>query len=69
MGYQATAPHTGRGRSMQVSTVQDGRQTGYVRETESVEVVIACCSDEEYAERTAKPDEVKGCYVPGYLVA
>jgi len=69
MGYQATAPHAGRGRSTQVSPVQDGRQTRHVREPESVEVVLACCSDDEYAERTAKPDEVKGYHVPGYLAA
>jgi hypothetical protein len=32
-------------------------------------VVLAPCSDEEYAQRIAKPDEVKGYYVPGYLAA
>jgi hypothetical protein len=34
-----------------------------------VTVVLAPCSNEEYARRIAKPDEVKGYYVPGYLAA
>jgi hypothetical protein len=34
-----------------------------------VTVVLAPCSDEEYARRIAKRDEVKGYYVPGYLAA
>jgi len=38
-------------------------------EAEPVTVVLAPCSDEEYAQRIAKPDEVKGYYVPGYLAA
>jgi hypothetical protein len=29
---------------------------------------LAVVSDEEYARRTAKPVEVKGYFVPGYLV-
>ena len=32
-------------------------------------VVLAPCSNEEYADRTAKSDEVKGYIVPGYLAA
>jgi len=32
-------------------------------------VILACCSDEEYAQRIAKNDEVKGYVVPGYLAA
>jgi hypothetical protein len=39
------------------------------RKPEPVTVVIACCSDEEYAQRIAKSDEVKGYIVPGYLAA
>jgi hypothetical protein len=67
--YQATATHAGHGRSTQVSPVQDGRRTRHLQKPESVNVVIACCSREEYAQRTAKPDEVRGYYVPGYLAA
>jgi len=36
---------------------------------EPVAVVLTCCSDEEYAQRIAKSDEVKGYIVPGYLAA
>jgi hypothetical protein len=36
---------------------------------ESVTVILTCCSDEEYAQRIAKSDEVKGYIVPGYLAA
>lgn len=32
-------------------------------------VTLPCCSDEEYAQRIAKSDEVKGYVVPGYLTA
>jgi hypothetical protein len=32
-------------------------------------VILTPCSDEEYADRTAKSDEVKGYIVPGYLAA
>jgi len=38
-------------------------------EPEPVTVILTCCSDEEYAQRTAKSDEVKGYIVPGYLAA
>jgi hypothetical protein len=40
-----------------------------VRKPEPVSVILTCCSDEEYAERIAKSDEVKGYFVPGYLAA
>jgi hypothetical protein len=36
---------------------------------ESVSAILTCCSDEEYAERIAKSDEVKGYIVSGYLAA
>jgi hypothetical protein len=36
---------------------------------EPVTVILTCCSDEEYAQRIAKSDEVKGYIVPGYLAA
>jgi hypothetical protein len=36
---------------------------------EPVTVILAGCSDEEYAQRIAKSDEVKGYIVPGYLAA
>jgi hypothetical protein len=39
------------------------------RKPELGTVVLACCSDEEYAQRIAKSDEVKGYVVPGYLAA
>jgi hypothetical protein len=39
------------------------------RKPEPVSVILTCCSDEEYAERIAKSDEVKGYMVPGYLAA
>jgi regulator of extracellular matrix RemA (YlzA/DUF370 family) len=67
--YQASATPEGHGRSTQVSPAQNGRRTRYVQKPESVNVVISCCSREEYAQRTAKRDEVKGYYVPGYLAA
>jgi len=44
------------------------RQTE-AREAEPVSAILTCCSDEEYAERIAKSDEVKGYMVPGYLAA
>jgi hypothetical protein len=34
-----------------------------------VTVVLPCCSDEEYAQRIAKSDEVRDYVVPGYLAA
>jgi hypothetical protein len=40
-----------------------------VRKPQAVTVVLTPCSAEEYAERTAKSDEVKGYIVPGYLAA
>ena len=36
---------------------------------EPVTVVLPCCSDEEYAQRIAKSDEVRDYVVPGYLAA
>ena len=39
------------------------------RQPEPVSATLTCCSDEEYAERIAKSDEVKGYMVPGYLAA
>jgi hypothetical protein len=39
------------------------------RKPETVTVVLSCCSDEEYAQRIAKSDEIKGYHVPGYLAA
>jgi hypothetical protein len=36
---------------------------------EPVTVILACCNDEEYAQRIAKSDEVKGYIVPGFLAA
>ena len=69
MGHQATATHPSRDYRTQVNPIRDDRQTRYMREPEAVKVVLACCSNEEYAQRTAKPDEVKGYYVPGYLAA
>jgi hypothetical protein len=38
-------------------------------ERELATVILAVCSEEEYAQRTAKRDEVKDYYVPGYLAA
>jgi len=38
------------------------------RKPEAVSAIL-CCSDEEYAERIAKSDEVKGYIVSGYLAA
>jgi hypothetical protein len=34
-----------------------------------VRVVLPCCSDEEYAQRIAKPNEARDYFVPGYLAA
>jgi len=39
------------------------------RKAEPVTVVLTCCTDEEYALRIAKSNEVKGYIVPGYLAA
>ena len=36
---------------------------------EPVTVALPCCSDEEYARRIAKSDEVRDYIVPGYLAA
>ncbi|HXB50007.1 MAG TPA: hypothetical protein VNW50_19780 [Streptosporangiaceae bacterium] len=38
-------------------------------EPEPVTVVLPCCSDDEYAQRIAKSDEVRDYLVPGYLAA
>lgn len=38
-------------------------------EPEPVMVVLPCCSDDEYAQRIAKSDEVRDYLVPGYLAA
>jgi hypothetical protein len=40
-----------------------------VRQPERVTVTLECCSEEDYAQRIAKPNEVKGYIVPGYLAA
>ncbi|HUB37279.1 MAG TPA: hypothetical protein VMA72_00345 [Streptosporangiaceae bacterium] len=40
-----------------------------VHKPEPATVVLTCCSDEEYAQRIAKSNEVKGYIVPGYLAA
>jgi hypothetical protein len=45
------------------------KQLAPATKPEPVTVVLAPCSDEEYAQRIAKKDEVKGYYVPGYLAA
>jgi len=45
------------------------KQLAAAPKPELVTVVLAPCSDEEYAQRIAKPDEVKGYHVPGYLAA
>jgi hypothetical protein len=45
------------------------QQRAEARKPEPVSVILTCCSDEEYAERIAKSDEVKGYRVPGYLAA
>jgi hypothetical protein len=45
------------------------KQLAADRQPEPVTLVLAPCTDEEYAQRTAKKDEVKGYYVPGYLAA
>ena len=34
---------------------------------EPAAVILAVCSEEEYAQRTAKSDEARDCCVPGYL--
>ena len=39
------------------------------RKPEQGTVILASCSDDEYAQRIAKTDEVKGYIVPGYLAA
>jgi hypothetical protein len=39
------------------------------RKPAPVTAILTCCSDEEYAQRIAKRDEVKGYIVPGYLAA
>ena len=39
------------------------------RKPAPVTFILACCSDEEYAQRIAKSYEVKGYVVPGYLAA
>jgi hypothetical protein len=38
-------------------------------EPEPAAVILAVCSDEEYALRTAKSDEARDYHVPGYLAA
>jgi len=38
-------------------------------EPESVTVVIPCCTEEEYARRIAKAEQVRDYIVPGYLAA
>jgi len=36
---------------------------------EPVTVVLPCCTEEEYARRTAKAEQVRDYIVPGYLAA
>ena len=36
---------------------------------ERATVILAVCSDEEYAQRIAKSDEARDYQVPGYLAA
>jgi len=36
---------------------------------EPVTVVLPCCTDEEYARRTAKAEQVRDYIVPGFLAA
>jgi hypothetical protein len=45
------------------------QQRTEARKPEPVSAILTCCSDEEYAERIAKSDEVKGYIVSGYLAA
>jgi hypothetical protein len=40
-----------------------------VTKPQPVTVVLPCCSDEEYAQRIAKPNEARDYFVPGYLAA
>jgi hypothetical protein len=52
-----------------MTTTPATKQLAAAPKPEPVAVVLACCSDEEYARRIAKPGEVKGYHVPGYLAA
>jgi hypothetical protein len=45
------------------------QQPAEAHKPEQATVILACCNDEEYAQRIAKSDEVKGYVVPGYLAA
>jgi hypothetical protein len=45
------------------------KQLAAAPKAELVTVVLAPCSNEEYAQRTAKRDEVRDYIVPGYLAA
>jgi hypothetical protein len=52
-----------------MTTTPATKQLAAAPKPEQLTVVLACCSDEEYKQRIAKDDEVKGYYVPGYLAA
>ena len=52
-----------------MATAPATQQRTEARQPEPVTVTLTCCSDEEYAQRIAKSDEVKGYIVPGYLAA
>jgi hypothetical protein len=45
------------------------KQLATAQKPEPVTVVLTPCSNEEYAQRTAKKDEVRDYIVPGYLAA
>jgi hypothetical protein len=45
------------------------KQLGPDPKPEPVTVVLTPCTQEEYARRTAKSDEVRDYIVPGYLAA
>jgi hypothetical protein len=45
------------------------KQLAAAPKAEPVTAVLTPCSDEEYAQRTAKRDEVRDYIVPGYLAA
>jgi len=44
------------------------KQPAAGRKPETV-TVLPCCSDDEYAQRIAKSDEVRDYIVPGYLAS
>jgi hypothetical protein len=52
-----------------MTSAHPAEQRTEARKPEAVSVILTCCSDEEYAQRIAKSDEIKGYIVPGYLAA